>query len=244
MELEPALDLGRPGAEIVMVPLSYTLRSLFVRRSATLLTMSGIAAVVAVAGGVLSLQQGFQGLYDSHGREDVAVFLRPGATYEGDSLFSRDRALKLTRGLPEVAEDASGPLASMECYLALLHPRVTGGETNVAVRGVQPATFRIRENEIRIVEGRHFTPGSDEVIVGKRLVGRVQDCAVGGVLELNLTPYKVVGVFASEGPADTEIWGDLDRLLVGLERIGPNRVIATLEPGADVDALAARLEED
>ena len=65
MELEPALDLGRPGAEIVMVPLSYTLRSLFVRRSATLLTMSGIAAVVAVAGGVLSLQQGFQGLYDS-----------------------------------------------------------------------------------------------------------------------------------------------------------------------------------
>ena len=227
-----------------MVPFSYTLRSLFVRRSATLLTMSGIAAVVAVAGGVLSLQQGFQGLYESHGREDVAVFLRPGATYEGDSLFSRDRALKLTRGLTEVAEDASGPLASMECYLALLHPRVTGGETNVPVRGVQPATFRVRADEVRIVEGRNFTPGSDEVIIGQRLVGRVQDCVVGGVLELNLTPYRVVGVFESDGPADTEIWGDLDRLLVGLERIGPNRVIATLKPGADVEALAARLEGD
>ena len=227
-----------------MVPLSYTLRSLFVRKSGTFLTMSGIAATVAVVAGILALQQGFQSLYASHGREDVAVFLRPGATYEGDSLFTRGRALKLTRGLPEVLEDEKGPLASMECYLALLHPRLDGGETNVPIRGVQPASFRIRKDELRIVEGRNFQPGSDEVIVGEKLVGRIQGCEVGGVLELNLTPYKVVGVFASDGPLASEIWGDLDRMLAGLDRIGPNRVVASLKPEADLEDLAARLESD
>ena len=41
------------------IPLSYTLRSLFVRRSATLLTVLGIGATVAIFAGVLALQQGF-----------------------------------------------------------------------------------------------------------------------------------------------------------------------------------------
>ena len=60
----------------MLVPLSYNLRSLFVRRSLTLLTVLGIGATVAPVAGVLSLQQGFQTMYDETGREDVAVVLR------------------------------------------------------------------------------------------------------------------------------------------------------------------------
>ena len=60
-----------------LVPLSYNLRSLAVRRSATLLTVVSIGATVAVLAGVLSLQQGFQTLFSENGRKDVIVFLRP-----------------------------------------------------------------------------------------------------------------------------------------------------------------------
>ncbi|MEW6072709.1 MAG: ABC transporter permease [Planctomycetota bacterium] len=229
----------------MLVPLSYNLRSLFVRRVSTLLTVVGIGATVAVVAGVISLQQGFKTMFAASGREDVAIFLRPGATNEGDSMFTRERALTLTKKVPEIAvDDEEAPLAAMECYLAVRLNRLGGGETNVPIRGVQPATFAIHGEDLRIVEGRHFEPGTDEVIVGQRLPGRMQSCRLGDAIQINITPFRVVGVFASNGPFDTEIWGDLDRMLESLERIGPNRVMARLRPATDLAALAERMKED
>ena len=54
------------------VPLGYNLRSLFVRRGPTVLTVLGIAATVATVSGVLALQQGFRSLYAATGRTDSA----------------------------------------------------------------------------------------------------------------------------------------------------------------------------
>ncbi len=221
----------------MFVPLSYNLRSLFVRKSATFLTMLGIAATVGIVAGVLALRAGFVAMFTARGRQDIGVFLRPGATNEGDSQFSRDRGLKLIKSVPEIAVDPEqGPMASMECYLGFLYPRVDGGQTNVPLRGVQPMTFQIRRDELRIVEGRRFTPGTDELIVGRKLVGRVQDCAVGEVLQINTTPFRVVGVFDHDGAFAGEVWGDLDRIMPTVGRFGPNSVIAQLAPGTRVGA--------
>jgi len=220
----------------MFVPLSYNLRSLFVRKSTTLLTVLGIGATVAIVSGVLALQQGFRSMFTAGGREDVAVFLRPGANNEGDSQFSRDRGLKLIKSVPEIEVSENIPLASMEAYLAVLLEPTRGGVTNVPLRGVQPPTFEIRKEELAIVEGRNFTPGSDELIVGKRLVDRVKGCRIGEVIVLNKTPFRVVGVFDHPGQFAGEIWGDLDRLLTTMGRYGPNRVIARLRPGTEVGA--------
>ena len=229
----------------MLVPLSYNLRSLFVRRSATVLTVLGIGATVAVVAGVLALQQGFSRLYADAGREDIAVFMRPGATGEGDSIFSRDRGLRLMRNLPEAEVDESGqPIAGMECYLAVRRDRLEGGETNVPIRGVQPVSFRIHGEGLRLLEGRTIDPGADEVIIGASLVGRIRGCAMGETLRINTTPFRVVGIFESDGPYGSEIWGDLDRMLTALERFGPNRVIAKLPEGAGVEQLTARLAAD
>lgn len=232
----------------MLVPLSYNLRSLFVRRSATLLTVLSVGATVAVVAGVLALQQGFASLYAENGREDLVVFLRPGATNEGDSVFARDRGLKLIKSLQEIATDERGlPLAGMECYLAIRRYRVGGSgreETNVPIRGVQPATFALRGEQLRLVEGRMFEPGSDEVIVGSKLPGRIQSCSLGDVLTLNTTPFRVVGVFECEGPFASEIWGDLERMLDALERYGPNRVLARLVTGVDLAAFNERLAQE
>lgn len=239
----------------MLVPLSYNLRSLFVRRAATLLTILGIGATVAIFAGVLALRAGFTTMFTAGGRDDIAVFLRPGATGETDSQFRRDLGLKLIKNVPEIEVGPNGPLASMECYFAVLRPKMDGGQVNVPMRGVQPATFEIRAGEIEILEGRNFTPGTDEVIVGRKLVSRLQDCNIGDVLQINTTPCRVVGVFDHRGAYASEIWGDLDRFLVTLDRYGPNRVIAQVKPGTvigDPDApsgpepgsLAARLKND
>lgn len=227
------------------IPLSYNLRSLIVRRGPTLLTVLGIAATVATVAGVLALQQGFATLYAENGRDDLAVILRPGATSEGVSAFTREGATRIAKSTPEFAVDASGaPLTSLECFLAVRRNRVEGGETNVPLRGVQPTTFAIRGEELRIVEGRAITPGTDEVIVGRGITGRIMNCRLGDVLTINVTPFKVVGVFECDGPFESEIWGDFDRMLSALERFGPNRVLAKLTPGADVKALDVRLRAD
>jgi ABC-type antimicrobial peptide transport system permease subunit len=232
---------------VALVPASYNARSLFVRRASTVLTVVGIAATVAVLAGVLALQRGFATLFSESGREDVAVFLRPGATSEGESAFQRERAQILVKSVPEIARaEGDRPLASLETYLAVRLHKIDGGETNVPIRGVSPETFEIREigNAFRIEEGRRFAPGADEVIVGRSLLGRIRDCGPGETLRINTTPFRVVGAFACEGPFESEIWGDVERIGEALERPVYSRVVAQLAPDVDVAALAARLEND
>lgn len=230
---------------MALVPLSYNLRSLAVRWSATLLTVFGIGATVAVLAGVLALQQGFATLFTESGRDDVIVFLRQGATNEGDSVFSLERAQILLKSLPEAAEGADGaPLIGAEMYLAVRRRKVDGGETNVPIRGVSPRSFDIYGDGVRLVEGRRMAQGADEVLVGKKLVERVANCRVGQTLTLNTTPFLVVGVFDSDGPFASEIWGDRDRIGEALERPVLNRIVAILKPGTDLEALAARMDAD
>jgi putative ABC transport system permease protein len=230
---------------MALVPLSYNIRSLWVRWSATLLTVFGIGATVAVLAGVLALQQGFETLFTESGREDVIVFLRQGATNEGDSVFTLERSQILTKSLPEAAIGADGqPLIAGEMYLAVRRFKIDGGETNVPIRGVSPRSFDIYGDGVRMVEGRRLTPGADEVIVGNKLVERIRDCQVGATLTLNTTPFRVVGVFESDGPFSSEIWGDRDRMSEALERPVLNRVVAILKPGTDLKELAVRMDED
>jgi putative ABC transport system permease protein len=246
---------------MALVPFSYNTRSLFVRRSATVLTVLGIGATVAVLAGVLALQQGFEKLFSEGGRDDIAVFLRQGSTNEGDSAFTRERAEILMKTLDVFqANDKGEPLVTTESYLAVRRFKRGGGEINVAVRGVAMRTFEIFGDDVKIVAGRNFNPGTDEVIVGKKLVDRVKDCGLGDVITFNVTPFRVVGVFDQDGPFSSEIWGDRDRMNSALERPVLNRVIGRVKPGTVIgysplvnpfgvqtvhlEGLAAQLDKD
>lgn len=230
---------------MALVPVSYNLRGLFVRRASTLLTVFSIAATVAVLAGLLALQQGFATMFVAKGREDVVVMMRPGATSEGESAMRREQTEVLIKELPEVATGEDGrPLASAELYLAVRRFKIDGGETNVPIRGVQPATFAIHGEDLRVTSGRRFEPGTDQVIVGRALVDRIRDCQLGAVLRINTTPFEVVGVFEGRGAFESEIWGDADRLMVALERPVFSRVIAQVRPGTDLAALAERQADD
>ena len=88
-------------------------------------------------------------LFVESGREDVVVFLRPGATSEGESFFPLERADIIKKTLPEIAEGSVGPLAAGELYLAVRLPKVQGGETNVPIRGVEPASLPNRSELFR-----------------------------------------------------------------------------------------------
>lgn len=230
---------------MALVPFRYNLRSLFVRSSSTFLTVCAIGATVAVLAGMLSLQQGFATLFQEKGRTDVAVFLRKSATSEGESGLTREQTAILTKEVAEIERnDAGQPLASAELFLAVRLRKFDGGETNVSIRGVEPMTFRIQGDDIRIVDGQNFRPGSDELIVGEGLVDRIADCRVGDTLRVNTVTFRIVGTFAGKGGYRSEIWGDLERLSEALERPVRSRVIAKVAPETDLAAVEERYASD
>lgn len=215
------------------------------RSSSTFLTICAIGATVAVLAGMLSLQQGFVTLFEERGRDDLAIFLRKGATSEGESGITREQCAVLTKEVPEVLQAADGkPLASAEMFLAVRLRKFDGGETNVSIRGVEPMTFAIHGDDIRIAKGTRFTPGSDELIVGAGLVGRIADCKVGDVLRINTISFRIVGTFEGKGGYQSE---DLGRpgqwLSEALQRPVRSRVIAKVAPGTDLAAIQADADD-
>ena len=161
------------------IPLSYNLRNVRVRWQVTLLAIVGIALVVAVFAVLMSMSEGFKAALRSTGRPDNAIVVQRGSGSEmtsGVPLADRNMIMVDER----VARDANGqPLASWEQVVVIGLPRISDGQpANVTLRAVTPRAFEVRGG-IRVVEGRSFTPGLDEVIVGRKLTKRIADLAIG-----------------------------------------------------------------
>jgi ABC-type antimicrobial peptide transport system permease subunit len=94
------------------------------------------------------------------------------------------------------------------------------GSSNVMLRGVDAAAADLRGG-ITLVAGRMFTPGTDEVIVARRIAGRFAHCNVGDRLRFEQRDFTVVGQFTAKGSAfESEIWGDAAVLMPALHREG------------------------
>lgn len=227
-----------------MLPLRYSLGNVVVRRSSAFFTMLGIALTVAVFAGVISLRDGFRSVYETHGADDVLVYLRPGAKSEGESVVRREDAEILIKERPEILRDEQGrPLAAAETFLAIYMQTVDGGTSNVPIRGIQPASLAIMGDDVRLLEGRWPAWSSDEVVVGKPLTRRMQGAQVGDTLMLNLTPFRVVGVYEQDGAQGGEVWGDAERLMEALDRSFFQRVVARVKSGTDVEQVRRELAD-
>lgn len=227
------------------LPFSYPLRNLAVRKTTTALTALGVAMTVAVFAGVFALRDGFQRAYEVGGRDDLGMYLRPGATSEGESGIARDRAEIILKERPEIERDADGrPHAAAETFLAVYMNQISGGQTNVPLRGIQPASLKIYGARARIAAGRWLNWGSDEVVVGQPISARMMNCQVGDTLMLNTTPFLVVGVYEMDGAQGGEVWGDVERMMEALDRPYFQRILAVLRPGTDVEAVGKELADD
>ena len=221
------------------IPLSYNLRNVRVRWQVTLLAIVGIAMVVAVFAVLMSMSEGFKAALRSTGRPDNAIVVQRGSSSEmtsGVPLADRNMIVVDER----VARDASGqPLASWEQVVVIGLPRITDGQpANVTLRAVTPRAFEVRGG-IRVVEGRSFTPGLDEVIVGRKLTKRIAGLAIGQDVKYQQKLFKIVGLFESEGAAfESEIWGDFDTFSAIFQRgAGSNSLVLRMKDPATIPEL-------
>jgi len=158
--------------------------------------------------GVLSIKEGFRAVLELSGAEDIAIVLRNGATDEMSSNLSQEQT-RIIADAKQVARDAQGPLVSPELYVIVDVPLLrTGTAANVPLRGVGPQAEKLRQ-KFRIVEGRNFTPGKFEVIVGRGASLQFAGLTVGQRLRWGTTDWTVAGIFEDRGSvAESEIWTD------------------------------------
>ena len=178
------------------------------RRGTVAATVFGIAGVVAVLVGVLSIAAGFKQAMTVSGAPDAAVVLRSGADSEMVSGLGRDQT-RVIADSPGVAHTAQGPLSSAELFVIINLPkRSTGLDANVPLRGVEANAMRVRD-QVKIVQGRMFDWGKNEVIVGSGAVQEFTGLEVGSKLKVGRYEWPVVGIFsANGGVAESEIWSD------------------------------------
>lgn len=182
------------------------------RLASSIVALVGIAGVVMVLIGVLAIGEGFRAVLDRAGSPDVAIVLRGGATDEMGSNLSQEQT-RLIADAKDTARDADGAIASPELYVVVDVPmRSTGTAANVPLRGASPQASKLRQG-FRIVEGRNFTPGTFEVIVGRGTAKQFAGLQVGNRLRWGTTEWKVTGIFADRGSvAESEIWTDATML--------------------------------
>ena len=221
------------------LPISYNIRNVRVRWQVTLLAISGISLVVAVFAILLSMSAGFQAALRSTGRDDNAIIVQRGSASELTSGVGIDVRNMIVAD-DRIARRADGtPMAAWDWVVVMSLPKVNqGGPTNVTLRAVIPAAFEVRGG-IKVVEGRNFQPGLDEVIVGKKIAGRIEGLTIGKPLKYQNKLFNVVGVFESSGGAfESEIWGDYDVMGALFQRgAGSNLLVVRMKDASNISAL-------
>lgn len=227
------------------IPLAYTFRNLWARKLTTALTAGGMALVVFVFAAVQMLDTGLRKTLVATGQADNILVTRRAAGAEISSAVDRIQAAVIETQ-PEIAIGAGGErLISKEVVILITLPkRDTEVATNVTTRGIGPAGLALRP-QVCIVEGRMFSPGSSEVIVGSSIAQRFEGAAIGNRLRFGGREWLVAGIFEAAGSAfDSEVWGDADQLVQAFRRHAYSSVVARLADPAVFDRLNARFESD
>ena len=228
------------------IPITYNLRNVLQRPVAALTTAVGVGLTVAVLLAALSLAEGFRRANQSPGSPDRAVILGSGADSEVMSGFGRE-AGDILRAHPGVAVGPDGRARVSLEMVATTNLRRLGqqGSSNIKVRGVDLLAVAVRATPA-IVAGRMFTPGTNEVIVGRSIATRFEHCQVGDRIRVAQRVLQVVGLFAAGGSTyESEIWGDAAVLMPAFHREGGYQVaLLQLKNPADFETLKAELEKD
>tara|TARA_Y100000996_G_scaffold150674_1_gene116067 strand:+ start:2059 stop:3207 length:1149 start_codon:yes stop_codon:yes gene_type:complete len=185
------------------------LRSILERSGSSLVIIVGIAGSVAVMVSLLAMAEGLSSTISSTGEEDRVIILRDGSSSELSSGVAMTE-LDTVSSSPGIKSIDGEPMIAGELF-AIIDLKKKGAEStsNLPIRGVQPASFKIRP-EVEIVEGRNFTTGTAEIIVGKGANNQYEGLEIGDQIKVRDSFATVVGIFSSNGNVhESEIWADL-----------------------------------
>jgi len=195
-------------AQVVSVT-GMNIRSLPQRWGSTTVAVVGIAGVVMVMVGILSIAAGLVDAMTDKAPKDIAIVLRAASTGEMDSIMSRDDVTAISEA-PGIARIDGKLLISPELFVIVdVLRRSTGTASNVPMRGVDANVLAVRDN-VRITEGRMFEAGLNEIIVGRGAQEIFEGIELGDTPRWGNNTWTVVGVMEADGGMpESEIWADV-----------------------------------
>jgi len=229
------------------IPFSYNVRSIAARWKTAIVSILGIAGTVGVFVAMLAMARGFQATLIASGSASNSIIRRAGASSEMDSGVSLDQA-RVIADATQVARNSEGvPLSSPETVVIGAFQLIKSGtDANTQIRGMTPLVLEVRPS-VKIAEGRFFTPGLAELVVGSNAVNTYSGLELGSTLSFGGQDWSVVGIFNAGGSAfDSEIWCDHNVLAQTFDR--PTNVYssitARLNSPTDFDAFKDALTSD
>ena len=172
------------------------LSSLPRRRSTALVIVIGTACVVGVLISMLSVTVGIRRSHQIGGSASRAIVYTKGRTGEWGNGISRDAVTEILNA-PGIAKSPDArPIADAEMLMALLPPEgFVQGTFELRVFG---PSGRAIHPPFRIISGRMFRAGAQEIVVGARVARRF-GLAVGAKVVMPQGEWPIVGVFSSGG---------------------------------------------
>src|SRR3954452_5520247 len=154
------------------------LRNIPLRWSSSLVAVLGVGGVTLVLVALLSIAAGFRVALEGSGSDDVAIIMRAGSTNELSGGFGTD-TVTVVSDAPGIQKVQGKPALSPELYV-LVDGRMRGKDasTNLPLRGVSQMAPQVRRN-FKLVEGRMFKEGTNEIIVGDGVVKQYEGLEVG-----------------------------------------------------------------
>lgn len=224
---------------------SMNLRSLPNRIWMSLATLLAIAIVVAVLLAFLAMANGFQQTLKGTGSDAIGIVIREGSQAEINSVLSGE-VVNIVNTAPGIAHDDQGPLTSGELYVIVDGKRKdTGNDANLPLRGLDTRGIALRDN-ITITEGRLFQPGTNELMVGEAVQGKMAGLELGNTIRLSNIEWTIVGVFSAGGSVfGSELWADAKTVQTQFNRGNSVQImrVKLAQPGA-TEALAQFLKND
>jgi putative ABC transport system permease protein len=153
------------------------------------------------------------------------------------------QTIKVKPGLAKLSDGT--PLASLEMITVItLDSEENPQGMNINLRGMLPVGFAMREG-VRLAEGRMFSPGRREVVVGQSISARYPAARLGGTIEFGRGAWTVVGILDGGSTAfNSEIFADLNLVSADYDRSQAlSSALLRTEPG-QMEALKKSLLDD
>jgi putative ABC transport system permease protein len=229
-----------------MIPISYNLRSIRVRKVTSAAAAFGIGLVVFVFSAAMMLSEGIEQTLGRTASADIAIVMRKGADAEMSSGIDT-KHIPIVLAEKAVAKASDGqPLGVGEVIVVIILDKLgTDGIANVQIRGVPENVLAFR-NSVKIIEGRAAKTGTDEVMIGKAIRGRFRGLEIGESFELRKNrPVTVVGVFEDGASSfESEVWGDVETVGRSFGRDGVSSIRVKLTNADEFDSFKANVESN
>ncbi len=227
------------------LPVTYNVRNVLVRWRATASTILGVGLVVTVYILMQAMAAGLERSSANTGDPRNVMIVRKGSTAESSSQVSREQ-LNTIQYWPQVERDAQGrPLISGDLVVIMNLPRRDGtGEANVTMRGITPMGVTLRP-QVKLMNGRWFTPGQREVVVSQKMAQRFANCDPGQKFKTGGSVLTVVGWFdGGDSAFDSEMWMDADEARSIFDRENYSSLLVRVADTNAAAGLMQRIDSD